>query len=41
MEWLIFLVLAAAVIAGVFWAKKQFRQEIERAKRISRANKNK
>jgi uncharacterized protein YneF (UPF0154 family) len=41
MEWLIFLVLAAAVVAGVFWAKKQFRQEIERAKRISRANKNK
>lgn len=41
MEWLIFLLIAAAVVAGVFWAKKHFRQEIERAKRINRANKNK
>jgi hypothetical protein len=41
MEWLIFLLVAAAVVACVFWAKKHFRQEIERAKRINRANKNK
>jgi len=40
MEWLIFLVLVVAVVAGVFWARKNFRQEIERAKRINRANKN-
>lgn len=40
MEWLIFLVLIVAVVAGVFWARKAFRQEIERAKRINRANKN-
>ncbi|MET3920413.1 hypothetical protein [Arthrobacter sp. UYEF20] len=40
MEWLIFLVLAVAVVAGVFWARKHFRKEIERAKRINRANKN-
>jgi LPXTG-motif cell wall-anchored protein len=39
-EWLIVLALIVAVVAGVFWAKKQFRQEIERAKRIRRANKN-
>jgi hypothetical protein len=41
MEWLIFLVVAAAIVAGVFWAKKHFRNEIDRAKRINRANKNK
>ncbi|MEV7131360.1 MULTISPECIES: hypothetical protein [unclassified Arthrobacter] len=40
MEWIIFLLVAAAVVAGVFWAKKHFRQEIDRAKRINRANKN-
>ena len=40
MEWLIFLVLVVAVVAGVFWVRKHFRQEIERAKRINRANKN-
>jgi uncharacterized protein YneF (UPF0154 family) len=39
MEWLIFLVLVVAVVAGVFWARKTFRQEIDRAKRINRANK--
>jgi uncharacterized protein YneF (UPF0154 family) len=39
MEWLIFLLLAAAIVAGVFWVRKNFRQEIERAKRINRANK--
>ncbi|MEC5190119.1 MULTISPECIES: hypothetical protein [unclassified Arthrobacter] len=38
MGWIIFLILAAAVIAGVFWAKNHFRAEIERAKRINRAN---
>jgi uncharacterized protein YneF (UPF0154 family) len=40
MEWLIFLVVVVAVVAGVFWAKKHFRNEIDRAKRINRANKN-
>lgn len=40
MGWFIFLLVAAAVIAGVIWARKHFRVEIERAKRISRANKN-
>lgn len=39
MEWLIFLLVAAAVVAGVLWARKHFRQEIDRAKRINRANK--
>ena len=29
MGWLIFLLVAAAVVAGVFWAKKHFRHEIE------------
>lgn len=41
MGWLIFLLIAVAVVVGVFWAKKHFRQEIERAKRINRANKDK
>ncbi|MDQ0677509.1 cbb3-type cytochrome oxidase subunit 3 [Arthrobacter pascens] len=40
MEWLIFLIVVVAVVAGVFWAKKHFRNEIDRAKRIKRANKN-
>ncbi len=40
MGWLIFLIIAVAVVAGVFWAKKHFRHEIDRAKRINRANKN-
>jgi uncharacterized membrane protein YciS (DUF1049 family) len=40
MGWFIFLLVVAAVIAGVFWARKHFRVEIERAKRIRRANKN-
>ncbi|MET4093160.1 hypothetical protein [Arthrobacter sp. UYCu712] len=39
MEWLIFLLLAAAIVTGIFWVRKNFRQEIERAKRINRANK--
>jgi hypothetical protein len=41
MGWLIFLIVAVAVVAGVFWARKHFRNEIDRAKRINRANKNK
>ncbi|WP_277308466.1 hypothetical protein [Arthrobacter sp. Soil736] len=41
MEWLIFLIVVVAVVAGALWAKKNFRNEIERAKRINRANKNK
>jgi uncharacterized protein YneF (UPF0154 family) len=42
MGWIIFLLVAVAVavVAGVFWAKKHFRHEIDRAKRINRANKN-
>ncbi|MCX6499340.1 hypothetical protein AB4Y86_17040 [Arthrobacter sp. 2YAF22_2] len=43
MEWIILLILAVAVvvvIGGGLWAKKYFRHEIERAKRIDRANKN-
>lgn len=40
MEWLIFLIVVVAVVAGVFWAKKHFGNEIDRAKRINRANKN-
>ena len=30
MEFLIFLVIVVAVVAGVFWAKKHFRNEIDR-----------
>lgn len=41
MGWFIFLLVAVAVVAGVFWAKKHFRAEIERAKRINRANRDK
>ncbi|WP_445153680.1 hypothetical protein ACTWLI_09670 [Arthrobacter sp. Hor0625] len=40
MEWIIFLVVVAVVAGGGLWAKKYFRHEIERAKRINRANKN-
>jgi hypothetical protein len=40
MGWLIFLLVVVAVVAGVFWVKRNFRQEIDRAKRINRANKN-
>ena len=39
MGWIIFLLVAVAVVAAVFWAKKHFRDEIDRAKRINRANK--
>ena len=41
MGWFIFLLVAVAVVPGVFWAKKHFRHEIERAKRINRANREK
>ena len=40
MEWLIFLAVVVAIVAGAFWAKKYFRNEIDRAKRINRAKKN-
>jgi uncharacterized protein YneF (UPF0154 family) len=40
MGWFIFLLIAAAVVVGFFWAKRHFRQEIERAKRINRSNRN-
>lgn len=35
---LIFLVVAVVVVAGVLWGRKYFRREIDRAKRINRAN---
>ena len=38
MEFLILLVVAAAAVAGVGWVRRRFRPEIERAKRIRRAN---
>jgi hypothetical protein len=38
--WLIFLIIAVAVVAGVLWARRYFRHEIDRAKRINRSNKN-
>ncbi|WP_255790513.1 hypothetical protein [Arthrobacter zhaoxinii] len=38
MEFLLLLVIVAAVAAGVGWSRKRFRPEIERAKRIRRAN---
>ena len=40
MGWLIFLIIAVAVVAGVLWARKNFRHEIDRTKRINRASKN-
>lgn len=40
MGWFIFLLIAATVVVAFFWAKKHFRQEIERAKRINRSNRN-
>jgi len=40
MGWVIFLLIAAAVVVAFFWAKRHFRQEIERAKRINRSNRN-
>lgn len=40
MEFLIFLAVVAAIGGGVVWGRKNFRNEIDRAKRIRRANKN-
>ena len=40
MGWFIFLLIVVAVVVAFFWAKRHFRQEIERAKRINRANRN-
>ncbi|MDR6987753.1 hypothetical protein J2Y66_002251 [Paenarthrobacter nitroguajacolicus] len=40
MEFLIFLAVVAVIGGGVLWGRKNFRSEIERAKRIRRANKN-
>lgn len=41
MEFLIFLVVVAAIAGAVVWGRKYFRHEIDRAKRINRANKDK
>ena len=38
--WLIFLIIAAAVVTAALWGKRYFRREIDRAKRINRANRN-
>ncbi|MBB6405864.1 hypothetical protein [Arthrobacter sp. AZCC_0090] len=38
MGWLIFLIVVVVVVVGIFWGRKYFRREIERAKRIKRAN---
>ncbi|MDR6638128.1 MULTISPECIES: hypothetical protein [Paenarthrobacter] len=40
MEFLIVLAVIAAIGGGVVWGRKNFRTEIDRAKRIRRANKN-
>ena len=40
MGWFIFLLIVIGLVVAFFWAKKHFRHEIERAKRINRANKN-
>ena len=41
MEFLIFQAVIAAIGGGVLWGRKNFKSEIERAKRIRRANKSK
>lgn len=38
MELLIILAVVVAVVGGVAWGRKSFRREIDRAKRIRRAN---
>ncbi|WP_341393389.1 hypothetical protein [Arthrobacter sp. G119Y2] len=38
MELVIILGVAAAVAGGVAWGRRSFRREIDRAKRIRRAN---
>lgn len=40
MEFLIFAAVAAAVVGAVVWVRRHFRQEIDRARRIRRANRN-
>ncbi|MGP0221839.1 MULTISPECIES: hypothetical protein [unclassified Paenarthrobacter] len=40
MEFLIVLAVIAGIGAAVLWGRKYFRNEIDRAKRINRANKN-
>ncbi|GAA4027854.1 hypothetical protein GCM10023063_06480 [Arthrobacter methylotrophus] len=39
MGWLIFLLVVVVVAVAVSWGRKYFRREIDRAKRINRANK--
>ncbi|WP_426299111.1 hypothetical protein [Arthrobacter sp. R-11] len=38
MEFLIVLAVLAVVAVGILWGRKYFRREIDRAKRIRRAN---
>ena len=38
MGWFILLLLVVAAVVVFFWVKKNFRQEIERTKRINRSN---
>ncbi|MFH5878383.1 hypothetical protein [Arthrobacter sp. NA-172] len=38
MGWFIVLILVVVLTVGVMWGRKFFRREIERAKRINRAN---
>ena len=38
MEFLIVLAVLAVLAVGVLWGRKYFRHEIDRAKRIRRAN---
>ncbi|GAB3281892.1 hypothetical protein GCM10027449_23360 [Sinomonas notoginsengisoli] len=38
MGWLWFLLIAAGVVIGYFWVRKNFKNEIERFRQIRRAN---
>lgn len=38
MNWLIVVVLIIVVVAGYFWIRKNFKNEIERYRRIRRSN---
>ncbi|GHG45896.1 hypothetical protein GCM10012320_11630 [Sinomonas cellulolyticus] len=38
MNWIVVLALVVAVVAGYFWIRKNFKSEIERYRRIRRAN---
>ncbi|WP_284675916.1 hypothetical protein [Paenarthrobacter sp. DKR-5] len=40
MEVLVFLGIVAVAAAGVVWGRRTFRHEIDRAKKIRRANRN-